>query len=159
MYKIVTSQTLLMLRLDRQLFSFSHYCIIHMHFLHKEYMRFRSYVFPTISSLQLLTWASTCSTGDVTERLCTAAELKFYFDHFFQAGSSSFLEPNINCNLANWVAGCEPGWASRVGSNQQVNLTNSQYIPARTTDSQPCCAGFFCPRGLTCMIRKYLNVS
>ncbi|KAE8679383.1 ABC transporter G family member 28 [Hibiscus syriacus] len=28
-------------------------------------------------------------------------------------------------------------------------------MPSRTTDCQPCCEGFFCPRGLACMIRSY----
>lgn len=100
---------------------------------------------------------STCSTGDVTKRLCTAAEMKFYFNHFFESGGVDYLKPNKNCNLTNWGNGCEPGWASSVGQDQQVDLRNSQFIPARTLDPQPCCEGFFCPRGITCMIRKYPN--
>ncbi|XVE68841.1 hypothetical protein DITRI_Ditri09bG0102200 [Diplodiscus trichospermus] len=85
-------------------------------------------------------------------RLCTAAEAKFYFDAFFKSSSETTLRPNKNCNLTSWVSGCEPGWACSSGPNQQVDLENSQVIPARTHDCQPCCEGFFCPRGLTCMI-------
>lgn len=101
-------------------------------------------------------------TGDVTERLCTAAEMKFYFDSLFDnvttvdtgTKKANFLKPNKNCNLTSWVAGCEPGWTCSVGSDQKVDLRNSKEIPSRTLDCQPCCAGFFCPQGLTCMIGK-----
>lgn len=98
------------------------------------------------------------STGDVARRLCTAAEMKFYFNNFFEKSkSANYLKPNKNCNLTSWVSGCEPGWACSVGPNQQIDLENSQDIPARTQTCQPCCEGFFCPHGITCMIRKYLN--
>lgn len=98
------------------------------------------------------------STGDVTQRLCTAAEIKFYFSSFFEIGGKSdkYLRPNKNCNLTSWVPGCEPGWGCSVGSNEKIDLHDSKVMPTRTIDSQPCCEGFFCPRGLTCMIRKYL---
>lgn len=95
-------------------------------------------------------------TGDMTQRLCTAAELKFYFNQFL--GGVSHLKPNKNCNLENWGDGCEPGWASSVGQGQQVDLRNYQDIPSRTLDSQPCCEGFFCPRGMSCMIRKQRRI-
>lgn len=98
-------------------------------------------------------------TGDITKRLCTAAEIKFYFNSFFvSSGDSSFLKPNKNCNLTIWVSGCEPGWACSVGQDQQVDLGNSQDIPARTQNCESCCEGFFCPQGLTCMIRKFLRI-
>ncbi|XAR69119.1 Sulfate-transporting ATPase [Bertholletia excelsa] len=92
--------------------------------------------------------------GDVMQRLCTAAEIKFYFNSFFERKSSNahFLRPNKNCNLTYWVAGCEPGWASSVARNVKVDLKNSKDIPVRNLDSQPCCPGFFCPQGITCMI-------
>ncbi|XP_058212810.1 putative white-brown complex homolog protein 30 [Rhododendron vialii] len=92
--------------------------------------------------------------GDVTRRLCTAAEIKFYFNSFLERGSSNaqFLRPNKNCNLTSWVPGCESGWASTVAPNVKVELKNSKDIPERTLDSQPCCEGFFCPQGITCMI-------
>ena len=95
-------------------------------------------------------------TGDVTQRICTAAEIKFYFNSFFERKSSNaqFLRPNKNCNLTSWAPGCEPGWASSVAPGVKVNLKDSKDVPARTYDSQPCCEGFFCPQGITCMIRK-----
>ncbi|EPS66605.1 hypothetical protein M569_08170, partial [Genlisea aurea] len=91
---------------------------------------------------------------DVTKRICTAAEMKFYFSSFMgtKSADAQFLKPNINCNLTSWIPGCEPGWACTVPQNQQVDLKNSKDFPDRTRDSKPCCAGFFCPRGLTCMI-------
>ncbi|XP_075664723.1 ABC transporter G family member 24-like isoform X2 [Castanea sativa] len=94
-----------------------------------------------------------CYRGDITRRLCSAAELKFYFNSFFErSGSTNYLKPNKNCNLTSWVEGCEPGWACSVGSNQKVNLNDSKVIPARTLNCQACCEGFFCPHGITCMI-------
>ena len=98
------------------------------------------------------------STGDFSLRLCTAAEIKFYFSSFFGSvgNSDTYLKPNKNCNLNSWVPGCEPGWSCSVGLNEKVDLHDSKDMPNRTNDSQPCCEGFFCPRGLTCMIRKYL---
>ncbi|KAL3536259.1 hypothetical protein ACH5RR_004720 [Cinchona calisaya] len=93
-------------------------------------------------------------TKDVTQRLCTAAEMKFYFSSFMERKSAEaqFLKPNRNCNLTSWVPGCEPGWACSVASNVKVDMKNSKDIPDRTHSSLPCCEGFFCPRGLTCMI-------
>ncbi|KAK1571116.1 hypothetical protein Q3G72_012117 [Acer saccharum] len=91
-------------------------------------------------------------TEDISQRVCTAAEMKFYFTSFFEASKGAvYLKPNRNCNLASWVPGCEPGWACSVGQ-QLVDLDDSRNIPARTQDCQTCCEGFFCPQGLTCMI-------
>ncbi|KAK6156349.1 hypothetical protein DH2020_010597 [Rehmannia glutinosa] len=92
--------------------------------------------------------------GDLPQRLCTAAELKFYFTNFIANTKSkaTFLKPNRNCNLTTWVSGCEPGWACSAGLTRPVNYRDAQEIPARTSDCQPCCEGFFCPQGLTCMI-------
>lgn len=88
-------------------------------------------------------------------RLCTAAEAKFYFNSLFGgAKSANYLRPNKNCNLSSWLSGCEPGWACSVGPNEQVDLRNSKDIPERTLDCEACCEGFFCPHGITCMIRK-----
>ncbi|KAF5750398.1 putative Pleiotropic drug resistance protein [Tripterygium wilfordii] len=90
--------------------------------------------------------------GDVTQRLCTAAEIRFYFNSLFDKGTkeTNYMKPNRNCNLTSWVSGCEPGWGC--SANQNVELRNSQDVPLRTRDCQPCCEGFFCPQGLTCMI-------
>nr|XP_016452319.1 PREDICTED: putative white-brown complex homolog protein 30 [Nicotiana tabacum] len=93
-------------------------------------------------------------TNDVTQRLCNAAEMKFYFSSFLVTKSTTktqVLKPNRNCNLTSWFPGCEPGWACSVPANK-VDLKNAKDMPDRTRDSQPCCEGFFCPRGLTCMI-------
>ncbi|KAL8216981.1 hypothetical protein R6Q57_023818 [Mikania cordata] len=98
---------------------------------------------------------------DLPTRICTVSELKVYFTSFLRNGGdkksvseSHFLEPNRNCNLTSWSAGCEPGWASSVnlGQKYDYNETNPKKMPFRTTNSKPCCEGFFCPEGLTCMI-------
>ena len=88
------------------------------------------------------------------QRLCTAAEIKFYFNSFFAREKTNYLKPNKNCNLSSWVDGCEPGWACSAGPNRKVDLKNANDMPFRTTDCGACCEGFFCPHGLTCMIRK-----
>ncbi|XP_050230601.1 putative white-brown complex homolog protein 30 [Mercurialis annua] len=91
--------------------------------------------------------------GDITHRLCTAAEIRFYFMSLFErAEAGNYLKPNKNCNLSSWLSGCEPGWGCSIGPNQKVVIENIVDIPARTQDCQPCCEGFFCPQGLTCMI-------
>ncbi|GFZ12813.1 ABC transporter family protein [Actinidia rufa] len=36
--------------------------------------------------------------------------------------------------------------------DKKVDLKNSKEVPDRTLDCQPCCDGFFCPNGITCMI-------
>lgn len=94
------------------------------------------------------------TTGDMTRRLCTAAEVKFYFNGFFGSflGSNNYLSLNKNCNLTTWVPGCEPGWACSVEDDENIDLQDSKHIPIRTVECQPCCEGFFCPRGITCMI-------
>ncbi|XP_057428579.1 ABC transporter G family member 24-like [Lotus japonicus] len=100
-----------------------------------------------------LGFVSSCireTEGDITQRLCTAAEIKFYLNSLFEG--STYLKPNGNCNLTSWVSGCEPGWACSVPSSQQVDLRNSHEMPSRTTNCQACCEGFFCPHGITCMI-------
>ncbi|XAR51040.1 Sulfate-transporting ATPase [Bertholletia excelsa] len=104
-----------------------------------------------------LDFVSNCAKqikGDVMRRLCTAAEIKFYFNSFFERQSSNalFLRPNKNCNLTSWAPGCEPGWQSSIPLDIKVDLRNQKDIPERTVDSQPCCEGFFCPQGITCMI-------
>ncbi|XP_047180627.1 ABC transporter G family member 24-like [Vigna umbellata] len=91
--------------------------------------------------------------GDIAKRLCTAAEVKFFLDSLLgKSVSANYLKPNKNCNLTSWVSGCEPGWACSNLSSQKVDLKNSKEIPARTSNCQPCCEGFFCPHGITCMI-------
>lgn len=92
--------------------------------------------------------------GDLTRRLCTAAEIKFYFNSFFGVGSKrdNYLNPNKNCNLTAWVTGCEPGWACSVEAKLKIDIKDSDEIPVRTQNCASCCEGFFCPHGITCMI-------
>lgn len=104
-----------------------------------------------------LTFLSSCiqkTNGDVSRRICTSAEINFYFGDSIGTGfgSTNYLKPNRNCNLTSWVSGCEPGWACSAGPSADVEFNNSKEIPARTLDCQSCCEGFFCPHGITCMI-------
>ncbi|CAH8283799.1 unnamed protein product [Eruca vesicaria subsp. sativa] len=103
-----------------------------------------------------LDFLSSCiqkTRGDIGRRICTAAEMKFYLNAFFsKTNNPGYLQPNGNCNLTSWVSGCEPGWACSVDPDEQVDLQNSKEFPERTRNCMSCCEGFFCPRGLTCMI-------
>jgi hypothetical protein len=98
-------------------------------------------------------------SGDMAQRLCTPAEAKFYFRSLFNSKGEKnlFLKTNINCGLTSWAPGCEPGWGCSAGSNPVPGNNNGDSIPPRTTDCQPCCEGFFCPRGLTCMLREFFR--
>ena len=95
--------------------------------------------------------------ADVPKRVCNAAEIKIYMLSVIDGSqkSSNYLKPNKNCNLSSWIDGCEPGWACTVPKDNKVDMKNSKDIPDRTQECKPCCAGFFCPKGITCMIRKY----
>ncbi|CAH8386889.1 unnamed protein product [Eruca vesicaria subsp. sativa] len=103
-----------------------------------------------------LDFLSSCikkTQGDIGRRICTVAEMKFYLNaFFFKSNNPGYLQQNRNCNLTAWVSGCEPGWACSVDSTEQVDLQNSKDFPERTRNCMSCCEGFFCPRGLTCMI-------
>ncbi|KAG9152522.1 hypothetical protein Leryth_016440 [Lithospermum erythrorhizon] len=96
--------------------------------------------------------------GDVAQRVCSGAEIKFYVTNLADSAKNSggpaqqhYLKPNNNCNLSSWPAGCEPGWACSIGKNESVD-PKTKTIPSRIKDCQPCCEGFFCPEGLSCMI-------
>ncbi|GER28847.1 ABC transporter G family member [Striga asiatica] len=104
------------------------------------------------SDLSFLT-ACLASTGDVGRRLCTSAEVSVYFDNLRNGGNN--LRPNRNCNSSHWVSGCEPGWACSADPDESVDLQNSRVMPARGSECSSCCEGFFCPQGLTCMMRDY----
>ncbi|KAK9691484.1 hypothetical protein RND81_09G199700 [Saponaria officinalis] len=106
------------------------------------------------SNLQFLSNCVRRTRGDLVRRLCTAAEIKFYFNSFVENGlmGTNYVKLNQNCNLSTWLSGCQPGWACSVDEEQNVNLRDSKDLPDRTNDCQPCCEGFFCPHGLTCMI-------
>ncbi|PWA90269.1 pleiotropic drug resistance protein PDR/CDR [Artemisia annua] len=97
------------------------------------------------------------TNGNIIQRLCTAADIKFYVTVLSEAErqgfkSSTYVMGNKNCNLTSWAPGCEPGWACAVGKDVEVDLKNKNDLPFRRTNCQPCCEGFFCPTGLTCMI-------
>ncbi|XP_042436941.1 ABC transporter G family member 24-like [Zingiber officinale] len=97
--------------------------------------------------------ACAATTPDIDGRLCTAAEVTFYFNSFIDSGGrTNYMKPNKNCNSSSWVPGCEPGWASSVPPDEKVDLQESQQLPSRNVDSKPCCPGFYCPYGITCMI-------
>ncbi|KAI7983970.1 ABC transporter G family member 28 [Camellia lanceoleosa] len=106
------------------------------------------------ANLDFLTACIQKTRGDLPQRLCTAAEVKFFFSSFFQGGSkkTNYLKPNRNCNLTSWVPGCEPGWSCSVGKGKKVDLKSSKEVPDRTLNCLPCCEGFFCPHGITCAI-------
>ncbi|KAE9593184.1 putative sulfate-transporting ATPase [Lupinus albus] len=101
--------------------------------------------------LSFLTMCSQKLKGDITQRICTAAEIEAYARSFSRETKSAFLKPNINCNMSSWLNGCEPGWACKANQKVEVN-NNKKEIPVRSVDCQPCCEGFFCPHGITCMI-------
>ncbi|GAB2285067.1 ABC transporter G member 28 [Dionaea muscipula] len=109
-------------------------------------------------NLSFLTECIRSTRGDMMQRLCTIAEIKLYFGSYIDNGASGgdFIKPNKNCNSTSWLSGCEPGWACTVGEENAVDLKNSKELPDRTIYCQSCCEGFFCPRGLTCMIRCLL---
>ncbi|GMP88881.1 hypothetical protein CsSME_00040704 [Camellia sinensis var. sinensis] len=111
------------------------------------------------ANLDFLTACIRKTRGDLPQRLCTAAEVKFFFSSFFQGGSkkTNYLKPNRNCNLTSWVPGCEPGWSCSVGKGKKVDLKSSKEVPDRTLNCLPCCEGFFCPYGITCAIRNQIR--
>jgi hypothetical protein len=93
--------------------------------------------------------------GDMVDRLCSVAEIKFYFNNYLanHQNGGGYAKLNKNCNISSWVSGCESGWSSILSMPfQKPGLHDSQEIPFRTANSEPCCEGFFCPHGLTCMI-------
>ncbi|KAJ8768627.1 hypothetical protein K2173_023531 [Erythroxylum novogranatense] len=103
---------------------------------------------------QFITQCARKTKGDMPQRLCTAAEIKFYISSFSLNAKkrANYLQLNKNCNLSSWVSGCEPGWACTVGKGVKTELKSTKEIPVRTAECAPCCEGFFCPHGLTCML-------
>jgi len=84
--------------------------------------------------------------------------MRFYFESLLESGDNgetNYVRPNLNCNFSSWIDGCEPGWACRAGDDQKIDLQNAKDIPYRALKCQSCCPGFFCPHGLTCMIRMH----
>ncbi|XP_059659443.1 ABC transporter G family member 28 [Cornus florida] len=120
----------------------------------KDFEEDWSGAFDFSSDLKFLSSCVRETKGDLVHRMCTAADIIFYFSSLFKGGSmkTNYLRPNKNCNLTSWVPGCEPGWACRVAKDEKVDIRTSKDMPARTLDCSPCCEGFFCPQGITCMI-------
>ncbi|KAK0585135.1 hypothetical protein LWI29_023857 [Acer saccharum] len=100
-----------------------------------------------IGNLDFLTSCIKKTKEDVTQRLCTKADIDFYLHSLSKRG---YLKPNKNCNLASWSSGCEPGWDC--SADEKVDIRNAKDMTSRTRNCQPCCEGFFCPHGLPCMI-------
>jgi hypothetical protein len=96
-------------------------------------------------------------SGDLPQRLCTPDEVKFYFSSLYDRdGDKNInLKTNINCNISYWEKGCDAGWACATNPVQDPRNRGSNGIPLRTSNCQACCEGFFCPRGLTCMLREF----
>ncbi|CAM6065922.1 unnamed protein product [Sphagnum tenellum] len=92
--------------------------------------------------------------GSASNLLCGTEEMKLYFTNLATVDTTP---PNVNCNSSNWSLLCEPGWAApraigiQAANNSQRSHDN--VIPLRNNKyPQPCCAGFFCPQALACMI-------
>ncbi|KAG0607438.1 hypothetical protein M758_8G028500 [Ceratodon purpureus] len=83
--------------------------------------------------------------GLVSNYLCTYGEIKLYFDNIQDLDAP---KPNLNCNASSWGAQCESGWAGVQLASTQLS---SSEVPIRDRLPTPCCDGFFCPRGLSCM--------
>ncbi|KAL1323610.1 hypothetical protein HN51_033897 [Arachis hypogaea] len=101
------------------------------------------------SDLSFLTNCAKNLQGDITQRMCIGSELEMYSS--LVKSNKRFVNPNVNCNTSTWLNGCEPGWACKANEKVELNSTQKD-IPVRNSDCQPCCEGFFCPPGLTCMI-------
>lgn len=100
--------------------------------------------------------------GTILERICSGGEIKAYLSSLVgliqssASGEASATIANVNCNENHWSQGCEAGWSKSL----QVSVTdmsqlyqNTSVIPLRDDLAiEPCCEGFFCPRGLSCMI-------
>ncbi|CAM6100951.1 unnamed protein product [Calypogeia fissa] len=104
----------------------------------------------TFDSVALLNVSSQCvqNEQDFLLRLCEQQEIDLYLGNLKRVEGFG-VPPNINCNSSSWPKACNPGWAGAIDRNY---ATSSNAIPIRVSNSKSCCAGFFCPAGLTCMI-------
>ncbi|WOK92771.1 hypothetical protein Cni_G01463 [Canna indica] len=125
----------------------------HFQFCVKDTDREWNEAFNYTTNMTFMTKCAKETKGDLSRRLCTSAEVKFYFSSFYNnTGEKNYLRPNKNCNLTTWLSGCEPGWSCSISEDKKVNLRDSKDIPVREVNCRPCCEGFFCPRGITCMM-------
>uniref|UniRef100_J3N2Y8 ABC transporter domain-containing protein n=1 Tax=Oryza brachyantha TaxID=4533 RepID=J3N2Y8_ORYBR len=83
--------------------------------------------------------------GEMTGMLCEKADIEIYVKSL---GKKPSTRVSKNCDQNSWALGCQPGWAC---SRQDAN-SSSGVVPSSAVNCRPCCPGFFCPRGLTCMI-------
>ncbi|CAN6234415.1 unnamed protein product [Urochloa humidicola] len=106
------------------------------------------------SNLEFVDRCLTETQGDLPQRLCTPDEVKFYFSSLYDRdGDKNInLKTNINCNISSWGKGCDPGWACATDPVPDPRNRDRNSIPLRRRNCQACCEGFFCPRGLTCML-------
>ncbi|VAH03883.1 unnamed protein product [Triticum turgidum subsp. durum] len=82
--------------------------------------------------------------------MCRKAEIELYLSSL---GSKSSVRISRNCNQFSWAPGCQSGWAcSTQDTNSFANNSFENPVPSRAENCRPCCPGFFCPRGLTCMM-------
>lgn len=111
-----------------------------------------------------LSFLTTClfeTTGTMLDRLCSAGEINVYIDSLvglIKSSESNGAAPPIstmNCNETYWSQGCEDGWSRSLAvsvPNTTDLYQNIASIPLRDNSSEVCCEGFYCPRGLSCMI-------
>ncbi|XP_062205285.1 ABC transporter G family member 25-like isoform X2 [Phragmites australis] len=78
--------------------------------------------------------------------LCRKPEVELYVKTLISSRSTPRI--SRNCNQNSWALGCQPGWACATLDDE----SSDQLIPSRAVNCRPCCPGFFCPRGLTCMM-------
>jgi hypothetical protein len=93
-------------------------------------------------------------TGQMPSMLCWKSEVELYVKTLTSSRTGGRVSRNCNQNL--WAPGCQPGWAC---STEEYESLDGSEVPSRALNCRPCCPGFFCPRGLTCMMRKSLSLS
>ncbi|KAM0893377.1 hypothetical protein ACQ4PT_025129 [Festuca glaucescens] len=97
-----------------------------------------------------LSFMSDCmeqTKGQMVTMLCGKAEMELYLSSL---GSKRVGRISRNCNQSSWATGCRSGWAC---SMRDPNVTSvAESVPLRAEGCRPCCPGFFCPLGLTCMM-------
>ncbi|KAJ1295422.1 hypothetical protein BS78_01G222700 [Paspalum vaginatum] len=100
-----------------------------------------------------ITFASDCmeeTKGEMVAMLCGKPEIELYIKSLASTSSRSNPRISPNCNQNSWALGCQPGWACM--TDVVPSNSSGESIPPRAARCRPCCPGFFCPRGLTCMI-------
>ncbi|CAN6293402.1 unnamed protein product [Urochloa humidicola] len=98
-----------------------------------------------------LSFASDCAEqtrGNMAAMLCNRAEVEVYIKSLASTSTRGTSRISRNCNRNSWALGCQPGWACMKLGDESSDET----VPSRAVNCRPCCPGFFCPRGLTCMI-------